>query len=435
MHVMARLTVVAGVVAALGACGTSSDAVPTTGAAGQASSTTSIQPREPAQTEPTPGSAPAPSSSVRDTEPTTTTTAATTTTLAPLLGLAYELVADGLEFPILALSAPGDDRLFIATKEGRVWIHDGTAIGDTPFLDIREPVRNDREQGLLGMAFHPDYPADGRFFVHYTAGDGDTVVAEFRVDPADPNRALPEGVELYRTGQPARNHNGGMLEFGPDGYLYLGLGDGGGANDRFGHGQRTDTPLAALLRFDVSTPGTQRPAPDPPFPAGDPLVWHYGLRNPWRFAIDNDLIYIADVGQNRFEEVSVALIATGGLNFGWPVTEGAHCFRPSSGCDTAGLTLPVVEVAHGDAGTCSITGGLVYRGSAIPELDGHYFYSDFCGGWLRSFHYNGGAATDQTDWTAQVGGLSGVTSFGRDAAGELYVTTAGGSVHRIVPVR
>lgn len=364
-----------------------------------------------------------------------TTTSSSPTTLAPLQGLAYAEVASGLPFPILALSPPADDRLFIATKDGQVWIHDGTSVGDTPFLDIRDLVRNDGEQGLLGMAFHPDYPDDGRFFVHYTSGGGDTVLAEYGVDAEDPSRARPDGTVIFTADQPAANHNGGMLQFGRDGFLYLGLGDGGAANDRFGHGQRADTVLGALLRLDVSMPGTQQPAQTPTVAGGDPRVWAYGLRNPWRFAIDGDLIYIGDVGQANYEEISVARIDTGGLNFGWPITEALHCFSPRSGCSVDGLTLPLVEIPHSDAGTCSITGGLVYRGSAIPELEGHYFYSDFCGGYLRSFVVADGVATGAMDWTDQVGALGSVTSFGQDAAGELYVLTAGGSVLRIEAVR
>ena len=390
-------------------------------------------------TTPQPGTAPTEASS--DDEPTTDSTAsatteAPTTTVARLQGLAYEHVASGLAFPVFATAPDGDERLFIVTKDGRVWIHAGSDVAERPFLDIRNLVRNDGEQGLLGMAFHPAYPDDPRVYVHYTDGGGDTVLAEYRVG-ADPDVAEGSGVVVYSTDQPAANHNGGMLQFGPDGDLYLALGDGGGANDRFGQGQRSDTPLGAILRFDVSTPGEVVAADDAPF--DDPFVWAYGLRNPWRFDFDRfndttDLIYVADVGQNAFEEVTVAPF-TPGLNHGWPVTEGLHCFAPSSGCEVDGLTLPVLEVEHGDAGTCSITGGFVYRGEAIPELAGHYFYSDFCGGYLRSFRFDGSSAREQADWTDQVGSIGQVTSFGEDSSGELYVTTSGGDVYRIIPVR
>jgi hypothetical protein len=267
------------------------------------------------------------------------------------------------------------------------------------------------------MALHP--VNESAVFLHYSAGDGDTVLAEYRMDAGfiDPSS---ERV-IFRLDQPAANHNGGMIAFGPDGALYLGLGDGGGAGGTFGTGQTTDDLLANVLRFDVDG-------------AEEPEVWAIGLRNPWRFWFDRDLIYIGDVGQDAFEEIDVAPANASGLNYGWPITEGFHCFRPDEGCDTSGLTAPVVEIEHGDAGTCSVTGGVVYRGSAIPELDGHYFYSDYCGGWLRSFRYDAGTISEGQDWTTQVGVEGNVTSFGVDGAGEIYVTTSD-AVYRVDPVR
>lgn len=352
------------------------------------------------------------------TAPGTTTTVAptTTTTLAPLGSLAYEQVAD-LAFPVQMIPRPGTALSYIATKDGRIWVYDGESVADTPALDIAGRVRNSGEQGLLSIALHPEDP--GRLFVHYSDGNGDTVVSEFAMVSeagADP------GSERVLLGldQPAANHNGGMIEFLPDGRLLLGLGDGGGAGDRFGNGQNRDTLLGGLVALSVD---------------GDPapVLYSYGLRNPWRFWIDDQTLYIADVGQNAFEEVNVSPLMPD-LNYGWPITEGLHCFRPPQGCDTTGLTLPVVEVTHGDAGTCSITGGLVYRGEAIPEVDGHYFYSDYCGGYLRSFRYQDGEVLDHTDWTDQVGVAGQVTGFGLDPAGELYLTTTN-AVLKLVPVR
>ena len=358
-------------------------------------------------------------------------TTRTTTTLAPLRSLAYREVAD-LAFPIDLAPLPGTSLLAIASKEGRLWLHGDGGLHDEPFLDISDRVRNRGEQGLLGFAFHPDYPDIGRLFVHYTAHDGDTVLAEYAVAGG---RVDPVGeVVLFRLPQPAPNHNGGTITFGPVGYLYLGLGDGGGANDQFGHGQNDRTPLGALLRFDVSTPGVASPAPGNPFPAAE--VWAIGLRNPWRFVIDHPsgLVVIADVGQNQFEEVSVAPIDAAGLNYGWPITEGLHCFQPRSGCDAEGITLPVVEVEHGDGGTCSITGGVVYRGAEIPELYGHYLFSDYCGGYLRSFPLDD-PSQEPFDWTDQVGNAGQVVAFGTDASGEVYVLTAAGPVLRLVAER
>ena len=347
--------------------------------------------------------------------------------LAPLQGLAYEQVAESLGFPIFVDTPAGDQRLFLVSKDGRIWVRDSGAVLSEPFLDISDLTRNEGEQGLLGLAFDPDYAETGRFFVHYSDNGGNTVLASY-LALTDPNRADPDsGRVLFEAGQPASNHNGGMLAFGPDGYLYLALGDGGRSNDAFGNGQRSDTVYGAILRFSIDPFGA---APDNPFDE----VWAFGLRNPWRFSFDGDLIYIGDVGQGSFEEINVASASAPGLNYGWPITEGLHCFSPATGCDSGGITLPVIEVAHGDGGACSITGGYVYRGTEIPELTGHYFYSDYCGGWLRSFLWDGSVVTEPTDWTSDVGTVGRITSFGTDASGELYVT-AGESVYKIVPVR
>jgi glucose/arabinose dehydrogenase len=242
-------------------------------------------------------------------------------------------------------------------------------------------------------------------WVHYSDNNGNTVVSEI---------VLVEGEEfeervLFLHPQPAGNHNGGELALGPDGALYVGLGDGGGADDRFGHGQNTDSLLGGIVRIDPQT--------------GEAGLWSYGLRNPWRFAFDGTDLYIADVGQNDYEEVNVVEFRLNGYNFGWPITEALHCFSPAQGCDVEGLTLPLIEVEHGDSATCSITGGVVYRGADIPELTGHYLYSDFCGGWLRSFRVEAGTAVDRTDWTDQVGSAGSVVSFGVDGGGEVYVLT------------
>lgn len=344
----------------------------------------------------------------------TTSTEPTTTTILPeLQSLAYEEVAS-IDFPI-HLVPWTESASLLATKEGAVHLFDGSAVSDA-VLDISEEVHNEGERGLLAIAVHPDDPS--RLFIHYSANGGDTTVEEYRI--AADGSVDPEPVQLLLTvDQPAGNHNGGMIQFGPDGALYLGLGDGGGSNDRYGNGQNTDTLLGGLVRIDVDT--------------ADSELFQYGLRNPWRFWIDGDTIFVADVGQNTFEEVSVVPLQAE-VNHGWPITEALHCFSPSSGCDTVGITLPVIEVRHGDAGTCSITGGVVYRGSAIPEVDGHFFYSDYCGGYLRSFRHDDGEAVDQTDWTDQVGGAGNVASFGLGHDGEMYVLTTS-SVLRVTAVR
>ncbi|MGH8959257.1 MAG: PQQ-dependent sugar dehydrogenase [Acidimicrobiia bacterium] len=355
-----------------------------------------------------------------------TTAKASTTTITPLRELTYTEVVGDLPFPIMLTPRPGEDAIYFATKNGQVW-----QLGAGVILDISDRVTNSGERGLLGMAFHPDDPS--RLFLHYSDGNGDTTVSEF-VDEGGFD-ASRERIFL-QVSQPAANHNGGSIAFGPDGYLWIALGDGGGGGDTFGTGQTTDDLLGGLLRLAVDGTEPYEIPPDNPFidGGGAPEVWAIGLRNPWRATFDEDLIYIADVGQNIFEEINVASVAAPALNYGWPVTEGLHCFEPPQACDFEGITLPVVEVAHSDSGTCSITGGVVYRGSAIPELTGHYLYSDYCGGWLRSFLFDGAGATHQRDWTEQVGVPGQVVSFGRDVAGEVYVLTTE-AILRLDPVR
>jgi glucose/arabinose dehydrogenase len=392
-----RRAVLVAVITVFTACnGTEQEAAPTTSPSVPATTATTIV---------------VPASSTTTTVGTTTTTSpATTTTLAPLESLAYEEIA-AVEFPIHMVTW-GESAL-IATKDGQVWAFENGELGDAPLLDISDQVRNDGEQGFLAIAVHPG--DESRVFAHYSDNDGDTVVSELAWD----GEALGAEEVIFTHDQPASNHNGGMIQFGADGALYLGLGDGGRSNDVFGNGQNTETLLGGLVRIDVDG-------------GGEPTLWQYGLRNPWRFWIDGDSIYIADVGQNAFEEINLASLDEG-HNYGWPITEGLHCFSPASGCDTEGLTLPIVEVGHGDAGTCSITGGVLYSGAAIPEIVGQFFYSDYCGGYLRSFSYDTGEVSE-TDWTEQVGVPGSIASFGVDGAGEMYVLTTD-RILKVVPVR
>jgi len=359
----------------------------------------------------------------------------TTTTLLPLQALGLEVIGDGFDTPVFVTSPPGDDRLFVVEKPGRIRIIGGAADDDV-FLDLRLLTAEDHmEQGLLGLAFHPDYASNGRVFVYYTDTGGTSTVAEYSAGTADPGVADPEsGTVLLTQEQPRGNHNGGMIAFGPDGYLYVALGDGGGAGDRYGNGQRPDTLLGTLLRLDVDAAEPYAIPPDNPFVDGGGAmeVWAFGLRNPWRFSFDGDLVYVGDVGQAEWEEIDVAPVTAAGLNYGWPIVEGDACFE-EAGCDMDGLYAPVVVYSHSEG--CSVTGGYVYRGAAIPELDGHYFYGDWCGGWVRSFRYEDGTAADAADWTGDLGVLSQIVSFGRDASGELYVVLQGGVVARIVPIR
>jgi glucose/arabinose dehydrogenase len=351
--------------------------------------------------------------------------------------VALEPVATGLAFPLYLTAPEGDPRLFIVEKGGTVRIVAGEAVLPNPFLDLSAQVSTGREQGLLGLAFDPQYATNGRLVVHYTDVAGDTRVSGFHVS-GDPNLVdASSEVEILSADQPFSNHNGGQVLFGPDGYLYVMLGDGGSSDDPGGRGQSLADLLGSILRIDPLESGGYAVPDDNPFvgtPGALPEIWSYGLRNPWRVAFDpatGDL-YIGDVGEQTWEEVSVSTAADGagrGLNFGWSRMEGPACFRDTP-CDEEGLELPVLSYDHG-AG-CSVTGGFVYRGAAIPALQGHYVYSDFCRGWVRSFRFESGTAVDQFQWPALAPG-GGVPSFGRDAAGELYVMTTGGAVFKIVP--
>jgi glucose/arabinose dehydrogenase len=351
-------------------------------------------------------------------------------------GVALELVASGLEFP-LGLTAPeADSRLFVVEKGGRIRIVRDGALLPEPFLDISATVSRGSEQGLLGLAFHPDYATTGRFFVDYTDSDGNTRISAWRVS-ADADRADAASEEVLLTiEQPFSNHNGGGFAFGPDGYLYVGMGDGGSGGDPLGNGRDLGDLLGSLLRIDVNGPSGYAIPADNPFVGREGArgeLWDLGLRNPWRFSFDRGTgdLYIADVGQGEREEIDVATRASGGgrgLDYGWNVMEGSICYGGGS-CDRTGLALPVTEYSH-DQG-CSVTGGYVYRGTAVPAIQGHYFYADYCQGWVRSFRLQDGAASDPRDWPALAPG-GPVASFGEDAAGELYVLDAGGSVYRVV---
>jgi glucose/arabinose dehydrogenase len=341
--------------------------------------------------------------------PATTGPSGPETTQPPLQGLEYTTIAEA-SFPIIVTARSGDPFALAATRGGVVRVLDEEGLGDV-VVDISARTTVDGERGLLGLARHPE--DDGRLFLHYTDRSGDTVVSEMPMTAA---RADPDSEQILLTvSQPARNHNGGMIQFGPDGALYLGLGDGGGAGDRYDNGQNTDTLLGGLVRIDVDT--------------GEATLWQYGLRNPWRFWIDGDRIWIADVGQGAFEEIDLADVTRSGVNYGWPLMEGAACYAIVP-CEREDLTLPLVEIARGDGGSCAVTGGVVYRGSAIPELDGRFLFSDYCGGYLRSVGPDG-TVEDHTD---AVGTAGQVVSFGVDGDGEVYVLTPD-RILRIDPVR
>lgn len=345
-------------------------------------------------------------------------------------------VASGFDSPTY-LTHAFDDRLFVVEQAGTIRIiHEGSVL-DEPFLDIQSKVGSSGlEQGLLSVAFHPQYVENGRFFVNYTDREGATIVAGYQVSEGDPNRANPDSEQvLLRIAQPYGNHNGGQLQFGPDGYLYIGMGDGGSGGDPLNNGQNPSTLLGALLRIAVEEGGQYSIPQDNPF-AGSAEnrgeIWAFGLRNPWRFSFDrkNGDLYIADVGQNQFEEVNYQpSTSQGGENYGWNVLEGTQCFL-QAGCDTKGHTMPVVDYGR-QGGNCSVSGGYVYRGQEYPDLLGNYFYGDYCSGVIWSlFHQPDGSW--QTNEVLQSG--LNISSFGEDVAGEIYVLDlSGGAVYLLAP--
>lgn len=362
-------------------------------------------------------------------EPISTTT---TTPLAPLRALRLELLTDGLHQPVVIASSFGEDRLYVAERTGIVQIVDPSGeIAATPLLDLTDEVNDfSIEQGLLGLAFHPDDTGpQRRMYVYFSVDGDDTMLVEYRTTNATSVDLSTRRV-LLTIDQPAIRHNAGMIQFDEDRALYLSLGDGGSGGS---NGQDTSNLLGGIIRIDVNGDPYAIPASNPFSDGGGaPELWIYGLRNPWRFSIDQGFAYVADVGQDDREEITVVSLEDGGANLGWSLLEGSLCFSERN-CDPKGTVLPTLEYTHDDG--CSVTGGFVYRGSAIPELFGHYFYSDWCSGWIRSFVFDGETATDQQDWTDQTGVPGQVNTFGVDNAGELYLATWSGSLYRFVAER
>lgn len=341
--------------------------------------------------------------------------------------LGLEEVARGFNQPLFVTGAgDGSGRLFVVEQGGTVRVVQNGTVLPQPFLDIRGLVRAGGEQGLLGMVFHPHYAENGRFFVNYTARDGANTVAEFRVSQDDPNRADPFTRRvLLAIPDFAPNHNAGMLAFGPDGYLYVGTGDGGGAGDPRRTAQNLRELLGKMLRLDVDGGDPYGIPPTNPFVGradARPEIWAYGLRNPWRYSFDRATgdLWIGDVGQNAWEEIDFQPAGSrGGENYGWSIMEGSHCFRPSSGCDPTGLVLPVVEYPTHAGGTCAVTGGYVYRGTAFPALFGVYLYADYCSGQIWALYPDAAGAWHSAELVRVPVRIS---SFGEDEAGELYLT-------------
>ncbi|MGF1666166.1 MAG: PQQ-dependent sugar dehydrogenase [Acidimicrobiia bacterium] len=335
-------------------------------------------------------------------------------------------VASGLNTPVHATAPGGDDRLFIVQKTGVISILDGDSVLAEPFLDISAEVDDSgNEMGLLSMAFHPQYSTNGRFFVYYSRAGGNehhvSRIAEYTVS-ADANVAQTTEREILTIPQPYSNHNGGHILFGPDGMLYIALGDGGGGGDPDDNGQDRATLLGSILRIDIDSADRYAiPATNPYVgTAGEDEIWAIGLRNPWRIWFDDDLLYVADVGQGQREEISVVAADEPGVNYGWNTMEGSICHDPATGCSTSGLELPLVEHTHA-SGFCSITGGVVYRGSELPQLRGRYLYADLCEGRIRTLLTDGASVLEQGDLTGDVGEVGGIWSFATDGRGEVYV--------------
>ncbi|SYZ72506.1 conserved exported hypothetical protein [Candidatus Zixiibacteriota bacterium] len=357
-------------------------------------------------------------------------------------------VASGLSRPLFIGAAPGDNqRLFIVEQySGKIKILANGSVQAAPFIDIHSLITTaGNEQGLLGLAFHPDYANNGFFFVDYTDTSGATVIERFHVSP-NPDSADPaSGQIILRIAQPYSNHNGGMIAFGPnDGYLYVGMGDGGLGGDPENRAQNPDSLLGKILRIDIDGGSPYAiPTSNPYYGKNSPRpeIWAMGVRNPWRYSFDKSTadLYIADVGQNSWEEIDFQPANdTGGENYGWRLMEGNHCYNPPTNCDPGGnLVLPIYEYGH-SSGKCSITGGYVYRGCAIPDLQGTYFFGDYCSGQIWSFRYSGGIMSEFMERTVELapgGGqsINMITSFGQDNAGEIYIVDQGGEIFKIVP--
>jgi len=352
-----------------------------------------------------------------------------------------EVVATGLGASLLVTYAPGDrDRLFVLDQNGRIYIVKNGVKLTTPFLDLTSQTNGGGERGLLGLAFHPDYATNGWFFVNYTNNGGDTRVDRFTVS-ANPDLAdIASQTNILGIAQPFSNHNGGCIRFGPDGFLYIGTGDGGSAGDPGNRAQNGLNLLGKMLRLDIDNGLPYSIPASNPF-VGDPNtldeIWATGLRNPWRFSFDRATgdLYITDVGQNAWEEIHFQPASSpGGENYGWRIMEGNNCFNPSVGCNTTGLEVAIYEYGHTFSPfVCSIIGSESYRGRSMANMQGRFFFTDSCSKEVWSFRYSqGGGVTDFTDHTAQTGIIGSATSLGTDMDGELYVCS-GSTLLRVVP--
>ena len=374
--------------------------------------------------------------------------------------VASKLITAGLDKPVYITAPNGTkDPLYVIEQKGTIRIIKSNRLLKKPFLDITDrvhrPLFPGDEQGLLGMAFHPSFNENGFFYLNYVSIEQHTIISRFCVFPG--NNLNKSEVVLFDLEQPYSNHNGGQLEFGPDGYLYIGLGDGGSAGDPKQNGQNINTLLGSILRVDVDSKKNYKIPKSNPFYSVENAkaeIWLYGLRNPWRFSFDPETeeVYIGDVGQHSWEEVHIVSLSSGGLNLGWNIMEGSSCFSTENNCDQKGLELPAFEYPN-DANYiktlagisqknqnihgCSITGGYVYRGNSIPGFRGHYVFADYCTGRFWSFVYKDSKITSLQDRTEELRKGTNkkqfyVSSFGKDGLGELYFLDYEGSVYKII---
>lgn len=378
------------------------------------------------------------------------TTQGSTPNLPALQRVTLDLVFDGMRQPTALAAPPGDDRLFVVQRVGVIRILDADrTMLDPAFLDLTDQVlAGGIEQGMLGLAFHPDFANNGRFFVYFTDKGGRRQLSEFTVSATDPNVADKDSEKVvFEYEQPEGHtdirHYGGNVTFGPDGYLWVSMGDGADSRDQ---GQDPNTPYGTVVRIDVDNGDPYAIPPDNPFANGGGLgdVWAYGLRNPWRFSIDpvDRMVYIADVGHAEQEEINVVPLESAGYNFGWSDMEGTRCFHLQD-CNPDDYEPPVITISHTASESdpdrpvaLSITGGFVYRGQEIPEIAGTYFYSDWVSKWIRGFRFVDGQVVDDRDWTDDLGGeIGSITSFGLDGHGEMYAVTYEGGVYKFTAVR
>jgi hypothetical protein len=355
-------------------------------------------------------------------------------------GLYLAPVDSGYDFSVFVTAPPADTtRLFVLERGGRVWVRKHGQRSAVPFLDLSGLTGSGHEYGVYSLAFHPQYSQNRRLYVYYVDNNGDTRVAQYTADPSFDSADPATGqIILAQNQSPTAVLYGGMIGFGADGMLYIGLGDGDIGGDPLSRTQDSTSLIGKMLRLDVDAGNPYGIPPDNPYVGragwrGE--IWQLGLRNPWRWSFDRQLgdLYLGDVGENLWEEIDHrAAPVAGGNNFGWPIMEGKNCYQPAVNCFTGGVVLPVLEYPHGRA--CAVTGGYVYRGARYPDLQGTYFYGDYCGGWVRSFKLDGEYPQEElpeVEVPLYKGKADNVVSFGEDALGELYVVMASGMIYRL----